>query len=146
MRSSFSNGDVEQVIDSPWHAPKSNYCMHWSQWLTGAKSCHALVTKYITASRFSSLGYLCCKCEYTDTFWHSQSESYQWFPINSFMVFRFSVPFNFTVRKNESMLNKLSRGEICLTNFIPPANGASLGSYFCVQLKLHWLGGWHSHW
>ena len=27
---------------------------------------------------------------------------------------------------------KLSRGEICVKNFIPPANGASLGSYFCV--------------
>ena len=26
----------------------------------------------------------------------------------------------------------LSRGEICAENFIPPANGASLGSYFCV--------------
>ena len=28
---------------------------------------------------------------------------------------------------------KLSRGEICVENFIPPANGASLGSYFCVK-------------
>ena len=28
---------------------------------------------------------------------------------------------------------KLSRGEICVPNFIPPANGASLGSYFCVK-------------
>ena len=25
---------------------------------------------------------------------------------------------------------KLSRGEICVANFIPPANGSSLGSYF----------------
>ena len=28
---------------------------------------------------------------------------------------------------------KLSRGEICVANFIPPANGASLGSYFFVK-------------
>ena len=28
---------------------------------------------------------------------------------------------------------KLSRGEICAANFIPLANGASLGSYFCVK-------------
>ena len=27
--------------------------------------------------------------------------------------------------------NKLSRGEICVANFIPPANGASLGRFFC---------------
>ena len=26
---------------------------------------------------------------------------------------------------------KLSRGEICVANFIPPANGASLGSFLC---------------
>ena len=25
--------------------------------------------------------------------------------------------------------DKLSRGEICMANFIPPANGASLGSF-----------------
>ena len=25
---------------------------------------------------------------------------------------------------------KLSRGEICVANFIPPANGASQGNYF----------------
>ena len=31
-----------------------------------------------------------------------------------------------------AQINKLelSRGEICLTNFIPPANGASQGNYF----------------
>ena len=28
---------------------------------------------------------------------------------------------------------KLSRGEICVANLIPPANGASLGSDFCVK-------------
>ena len=29
---------------------------------------------------------------------------------------------------------KLSRGEICVANFIPtPANGASLGRFFCVK-------------
>ena len=28
---------------------------------------------------------------------------------------------------------KLSRGEICVANSIPPSNGVSLGSYFCVK-------------
>ena len=28
---------------------------------------------------------------------------------------------------------KLSSGEICVANFIPPANGVGLGSYFCVK-------------
>ena len=37
-------------------------------------------------------------------------------------------------RFNVSLLTyKLSRGEICVANLIPPANGASLGSYFCVK-------------
>ena len=31
------------------------------------------------------------------------------------------------------MIFKLSRGKICVANFIPPANGARLGSYFCVK-------------
>ena len=35
--------------------------------------------------------------------------------------------------KVQDYLKKLSRGEICVTNFMPPANGASLGSYFCVK-------------
>ena len=30
---------------------------------------------------------------------------------------------------------KLSRGKICVPNFIPPANGASLGSYFVLQIS-----------
>ena len=31
--------------------------------------------------------------------------------------------------------NKLSRGEICVANFIPPpANGASLGSFFVFKI------------
>ena len=30
------------------------------------------------------------------------------------------------------IINKLSRGEICVANFIPPGNGASLGGYFSV--------------
>ena len=30
---------------------------------------------------------------------------------------------------------KLSRGEICVGNFIPPANGASLGNYFQAKIK-----------
>ena len=29
--------------------------------------------------------------------------------------------------------SKFSRGEICVTSFIPPANGASLDSNFCVK-------------
>ena len=28
---------------------------------------------------------------------------------------------------------KLSRGEICVANFIPPGNGASLGSFLCSK-------------
>ena len=28
-------------------------------------------------------------------------------------------------------VSKLSKGEICVANFIPPVNGASLGSFFC---------------
>ena len=31
-------------------------------------------------------------------------------------------------------LNKLSRGEICVANFIPPANGASRGNYFQAKI------------
>ena len=30
--------------------------------------------------------------------------------------------------------NKLSRGEICAAGFIPPGNGAGLGSYFKGEL------------
>ena len=30
--------------------------------------------------------------------------------------------------------SKLSRGEICVANFIPPANGASLGRFFVKNL------------
>ena len=30
-------------------------------------------------------------------------------------------------------LDQLSKGEICVANFILPANGASPGSYFCVK-------------
>ena len=29
--------------------------------------------------------------------------------------------------------NRLGRGEICVANFIPPVNGTSLVSYFCVK-------------
>ena len=28
---------------------------------------------------------------------------------------------------------ELGRGEICVANFIAPANGAKLGCYFCVE-------------
>ena len=28
---------------------------------------------------------------------------------------------------------QFSRGEICVANFLPPGNCASLGSYFCVR-------------
>ena len=30
--------------------------------------------------------------------------------------------------------NKLSRGQICVANFIPPANGASQGIYFLAKV------------
>ena len=30
----------------------------------------------------------------------------------------------------DHFIYKLSRGEICMANFIPPANGASQGNYF----------------
>ena len=33
-------------------------------------------------------------------------------------------------------IKKLSRGEICVKNFIPPANGASLGSFLCSKFRL----------
>jgi hypothetical protein len=37
-------------------------------------------------------------------------------------------------RKDEfDPIDRLSRGEICLANFIPPMNGASLGSTFFMQ-------------
>ena len=29
---------------------------------------------------------------------------------------------------------QLSRGEICVANFIPPANGASQGNYFLAKI------------
>ena len=32
---------------------------------------------------------------------------------------------------NQGGKYKLIKGEICVENFIPPADGASLGSYFC---------------
>ena len=31
------------------------------------------------------------------------------------------------------IIYKLGKGEICVANFIPPANSANLGSYFCVK-------------
>ena len=31
-------------------------------------------------------------------------------------------------------INKLSRGEICVANFIPPANGSSPGNYFLATI------------
>ena len=34
---------------------------------------------------------------------------------------------------------KSNQGEICLTNFIPPANGASMGSHFCFENLTHAL-------
>ena len=34
-------------------------------------------------------------------------------------------------------MDKSSRGEICVANFIPPVNGVSLGSYF--DLKVQYL-------
>ena len=33
---------------------------------------------------------------------------------------------------------KLSRGEICVTNFTPPANGVSLGSFLVQNLTSAW--------
>ena len=30
--------------------------------------------------------------------------------------------------------NQFSRGEICVANFIPPANGASQGNYFQAKI------------
>ena len=35
-------------------------------------------------------------------------------------------------------LKKLRRGEICVVNFIPPANGASLGSYWVTKCCIFW--------
>ena len=35
----------------------------------------------------------------------------------------------------ESNKYELSRGEICVANFIPPANGASQGNYFQAKIK-----------
>ena len=35
-------------------------------------------------------------------------------------------------KKRDRSKNKLSTGEICAANFIPPVNGASLVIYFCV--------------
>ena len=32
-------------------------------------------------------------------------------------------------------MEKSSRGEICVANYIPPANGASLGSYFDIKVQ-----------
>ena len=32
------------------------------------------------------------------------------------------------------IFNKLSRGEICVANFIPPANGASQGNIFQANI------------
>ena len=37
---------------------------------------------------------------------------------------------------NYDITRLLSRGEICVANFIPPANGASLGSFLCSKFKL----------
>ena len=34
-----------------------------------------------------------------------------------------------------SQIYKLSRGEICVANFIPPANGASQGNYFQAKIQ-----------
>ena len=34
----------------------------------------------------------------------------------------------------------LSRGEICVANFIPPAHGASLGSFLFSKFRFGWLG------
>ena len=36
----------------------------------------------------------------------------------------------------DSLKLKLSRGEICVVNFIPPENGASLGSFLCSKFRL----------
>ena len=32
------------------------------------------------------------------------------------------------------VIDKLSRGDIFVANFIPPVNGASLASYVCVKI------------
>ena len=46
-----------------------------------------------------------------------------------------------TVSYFHSITKKLSRDEICVANFIPPANGASLGSYLVKNwLFCHLLG------
>ena len=53
------------------------------------------------------------------------------------MFFSFSRDKGYYLRKDKctQFNKKLSRGEICLANFIPPANGASLGRFFVKKSK-----------
>ena len=44
---------------------------------------------------------------------------------------------------SELVKQQLSRGEICVANLIPPANGASQGNYFLPKSRMSLLA-WHS--
>ena len=47
-----------------------------------------------------------------------------------YIKFNIDMPMHIIV----SLLIVISRGEICVANFIPPANGVSLGSFFVFKI------------
>ena len=62
--------------------------------------------------------------------YHGTSHLVFWFPLLSFCLFPVASLFN-ALRK---VFLQFSRGEICVSNFIPPANGASQGNYFQANI------------
>ena len=44
---------------------------------------------------------------------------------------------NIDIEQTCITIDKLSRGEICVANFIPPVNGASQGNYFLPKKLEH---------